>query len=169
MEPKIARDITAERLKRVINGYSDTPGLGGGFRFCTLGEPMLEADARFHPDVKWRDLAHHLWFTETGAPISREEANAELGEASSVVRETPHAAPLIGVSADGRAVYLLYNGILGDRRPAGGNVLTAKLLATLPPHDGPRTVYAEACTLRAATLSRERILFKQIPYQVRQQ
>src|ERR1017187_8028915 len=37
MEERISREITAGRLKRVINGYGDTPGLGGGFRYCTLG------------------------------------------------------------------------------------------------------------------------------------
>lgn len=31
MEQKISREITAERLKRVIHGYGDTPGFGGGF------------------------------------------------------------------------------------------------------------------------------------------
>ena len=34
---------------------------------------------------------------------------------------------------EGTAYVLLYNGILGDRRPAGGNVLTANVLAPLPP------------------------------------
>ena len=169
MEPKIARGITAERLRRVIAGYGEKPGLGGGFRFCTLGEPLLNEDGHLRAEVKWRDLAHHVWFTETGTPRTATEADGG-STAATVVRETPETGTaLIGVFSDGRAVYLLYNGILGDRRPAGGNVLTPEVLATLAPHDGPRVVYGEACTLRATTLSRERIVFKQIPYQVRQQ
>ena len=51
---------------------------------------------------------------------------------------------------NGQAVYLLYNGVLGDRRPAGGNVLTGAVSARLPPHPagrGPRVVYGEACRL----------------------
>jgi adenine-specific DNA-methyltransferase len=32
---------------------------------------------------------------------------------------------------EGRAFYLLFNGILGDRRPAGGNVLTSAVLDAL--------------------------------------
>ena len=42
MEPAIARDITAERARRAVEGYTNAggghvPGLGGGFRFCELG------------------------------------------------------------------------------------------------------------------------------------
>jgi site-specific DNA-methyltransferase (adenine-specific)/adenine-specific DNA-methyltransferase len=171
LEPKIARDITAERLRRVIAGHGDTPGLGGGFRFCTLGEPLFNEDGHLRVDVTWRDLAHHVWFTETGTPISRAEATPE---AEPALRDSPAgpsrpASPLVGVAADGRAVHLLFNGILGDRRPTGGNVLTAEILAGLAPHDGPRVVYGEACTVRDATLARARVVFRQIPYQVRQQ
>src|SRR3546814_20534402 len=38
--------------------------------------------------------------------------------------------PLLGIH-DGRAYALLYNGILGDKRPDGGNVLTRATLALL--------------------------------------
>jgi adenine-specific DNA-methyltransferase len=47
MESKIARDITAERVKRLAQGYTNAKGqkvegLGGGFRFCELGEPLFD-------------------------------------------------------------------------------------------------------------------------------
>ncbi|MCC2672408.1 MAG: Site-specific DNA-methyltransferase (adenine-specific), partial [Armatimonadetes bacterium] len=51
LEPEICREITAERLRRVIQGYSHTErsgmeqqveGLGGGFRYCMLGSPAEE-------------------------------------------------------------------------------------------------------------------------------
>jgi adenine-specific DNA-methyltransferase len=67
----------------------------------------------------------------------------------------------------GTAIYLLFNGVLGDRRPQTGNVLTAETLAALPKHDGPRVVYGEGCRLGPERLRRERIQFKQIPYQVK--
>jgi len=50
-----ARTITAERMKRVIGGYDSTApdgsqrheyGLGGGFRYCTLGRPSSERTAQ---------------------------------------------------------------------------------------------------------------------------
>ena len=63
-------------------------------------------------------------------------------------------------------MYLLFNGILGDRRPRGGNILTQAVLDQLPPHDGPKVVYAAATRLGAATLQREGIVFKQTPYAI---
>ena len=81
---------------------------------------------------------------------------------------------------DGRAYALLYNGILGDRRPAGGNVLTRTTLARIRSEVAqlypalavehakyPLTVYGEQSRLTPATLTRERIDFKQTPYDVR--
>lgn len=74
-------------------------------------------------------------------------------------------SPLLGIH-NGTAYYLLYNGVLGDRRPQGGNVLTHAVLEMLPPHDGPKVIYGETTRLGAAALERERIVFKQIPYDV---
>jgi adenine-specific DNA-methyltransferase len=75
-------------------------------------------------------------------------------------------SPLIG-TCKGTAYYLLFNGILGDRRADGGNVLTGKVLERLPAHDGPKVVYGEGCRLGAARLKRENIVFKQVPYEVK--
>lgn len=73
--------------------------------------------------------------------------------------------PLLGVQ-EGRAYYLLYNGILGDKRSEGGNVLTHRLLRQLPPHDGPRTIYGEVSLIEEPDLRREGITFKKIPYEI---
>src|SRR3546814_10007925 len=83
--------------------------------------------------------------------------------------------PLLGIHDD-RAYALLYNGILGDKRPDGGNVLTRATLALLlaaiarkhprfaretPGY--PLTVYGEQSRLTPATLARERVEFQQTP------
>ena len=39
-KPEIAAGVAAERLKRVIEGYGQTEGLAGGFRYFRLGEPV---------------------------------------------------------------------------------------------------------------------------------
>jgi len=65
------------------------------------------------------------------------------------------------------AVYLLYNGILGDRSVNGGNILTTKTLALLPRHDGPKVVYAAGSRLSNQRLKRENITFKQSPYAIK--
>jgi hypothetical protein len=68
---------------------------------------------------------------------------------------------------NGTAIYLLFNGVLGDRTVNGGNVLTTNVLASLPKHKGPKVVYGEASRLGNERLKREGIVFKQIPYEVK--
>ena len=72
------------------------------------------------------------------------------------------------------AYYLLFNGILGDKRPASGNVLTSAVLDALlelharTPHpEAPLVVYGEACRLGEARLALARVTFKHIPYDVK--
>jgi site-specific DNA-methyltransferase (adenine-specific)/adenine-specific DNA-methyltransferase len=158
MEPKIARDITAERLRRVIAGYGDTPGLGGGFRYCTLGEPLFDGRGQIAGAVKFTDLAHHVFFTETGEPLP-------ASPKSKVQRPTSKSA-LLGIH-NGRAIYLLFNGIMDDKSPRGGNVLTNEVLKLLPPHAGPRVIYGTACRLSANRLKRVGVTFRQIPYEIK--
>ena len=79
-------------------------------------------------------------------------------------------SPLLDVHR-GRAIYLLYNGVLGDKRPQGGNVITNRVLADLPPHPaghGPRVIYGEACRLSDATLGREKLTFRHVSYALRE-
>jgi len=50
-------------------------------------------------------------------------------------------------------------------------VLTRAVLAGLPAHpdgSGPRVVYGEACRLGDATLKREGISFRQVPYALKE-
>ena len=126
-------------------------GLGGGFRYCTLGEPLFDENGQIRASVQFPDLAAHVFFTETGAPIPKRATGR---------------SPLIGVH-DGSAVYLLFNGVLGDKTPRGGNVLTHAIAQALPDHDGPRIVYGEACRLSAASLKQYRITFRQVPFELK--
>jgi adenine-specific DNA-methyltransferase len=151
MEPDIAQNITAERLRRVIEGYGNTEGLGGGFSFCTLGPTLFDADGRIRAEVTFDELARHVFFVETGEPLPK-QANGK--------------SPLLGVSR-GTAVYLLYNGILKDKSPNGGNALTRALLSNLPPHDGPKVIYGTSCRVGPERLRSENIAFKQIPYAIK--
>ena len=92
---------------------------------------------------------------------------ASASSAPSAVKSTTGgASPLLGIHR-GVAYYLLYNGILGDRRPAGGNVLTRSVLAELPAFAGPKVIYGESCRLSAETLAAARVTFKQIPYDLK--
>ena len=152
MDSKISQEITAERLKRVCLGYKNiksekVDGISGGFRYCKLDEPLFDEYGNIKENVKFNDLAHHVYFSETGTPLPK---NPRKG------------TPLIGIH-DGIAYYLLFNGIMGDKTVSGGNVLTSKILEKLPAHKGPKIIYGEGVRLSTERLRREEIVFKQLP------
>ena len=71
---------------------------------------------------------------------------------------------------NGTAYYLLFNGILGDKRPGGGNVLSGAVLRMIDrrfSHDGPKVIYGESCRLGSARLESACVVFKHIPYDVK--
>lgn len=159
IDEDIARRKTAVRLRKAIDGYETqrgakthrVNGLSGGFRFCRIGPPLFDAAGQIGPEVKFDDLAAHIFFAETGQPLDESVSSA---------------TSLLGIH-HGVAIYLLFNGILGDVRPSSGNVLTPKVLSSLPAHDGPKIIYGEASVMTASRLTKSQITFKQIPYQIR--
>ena len=150
----VARDKTCERVRKAVEGFVPLAGksrthvaaLGGGFQFCRLSaQPLFDADGQIRRDVSFAQLAEFVWFAETGRGYT--------GSADS---------PLLG-EHEGRAVYLLYNGILKDKSAAGGNVLTGPVFDALPHFAGPKVIYAAASRM-GARAAREGIVFKQTPY-----
>ncbi len=161
IDNNIAQNITAERLKRAAQGYTykdqkgsekQEAGLGGGFRFCELGATLFDGDGQIREEVKYNDLAQHVYFIETGQPLPQ---NAKKH------------FPLLGVSND-TAVYLLYNGILKDKSVHGGNVLTNEVLQSLPEHTGAKVIYGNGSRIGANRLRELGITFKQIPYEIKE-
>lgn len=156
MDQEIVKKITAERLRRVVQGYK-TPkgeqveGLGGGFRFCELGEPLFDENGKIRSSVNFSELARHVYFTETGEPLPKDR-----------VGKSPFLGDFHGVG-----IYLLYNGILGDKSAAGGNILTRQVLAGLPPFRGQKIVYCAGNLIGKERLETERILVRQTPYEIR--
>ena len=72
IDAKLASTVTAKRVKRVAEGYTNTKGkkfedIGGGFRYVQLGEPLFDAAGKIRNTVRFRDLARHVFFTETGS------------------------------------------------------------------------------------------------------
>lgn len=148
---------TLPRLKNVVNGKDNTGvskqfsiPMENGFCYCELGETLFDEVGNIRKEVTFNELAHHVFFIETGQP-------------------KPYSAeksPLLGVAND-TAVYLLFNGILGDKSSNGGNVLTRSVLANLPQFNGQKVIYGEGCLIGQERLKQANIVFKQIPYQVR--
>lgn len=147
------------RLKKVIDGELggiseavDWKG-GGDFAFYRLGAEVFAPDGTIAPGIKFAPLAAHIWFAETGTSIA--------GDATK---------PFLGAHY-GTGIALLYNGILGDKSVAGGNVLTRTTLVIIRDaagdFDGPLIVYGEASRIGPEALKREGITFKQTPYDVK--
>lgn len=156
MKKAIAEKITSERVRRVAEGYVNSKGesiegLGGGFRYCELGATLCDEWGNIRESVTFADLARHVYLSETGEPLPRDRVPK---------------SPILGVHR-GVGIYLLYNGILGDRSAKGGNVLTRKILAGLPAHEGPRVIYCAGCLLGTERLQEERITIRQTPLEVK--
>ena len=121
--PHLQKVIAGEQggISKAVNWQG-----GGGFRYFKLGEPVFLPDGGINPAIRFDTLAGYVWYLETGVPTLKRTWDS----------------PLLGIH-EGTASYLLYNGILGDRRPQGGNVLTRSTLSQLPPHPGPKVIYGE--------------------------
>ncbi|MGD9562846.1 MAG: site-specific DNA-methyltransferase [Pyrinomonadaceae bacterium] len=179
MDPKIAKDVTAERVRRVAEGYTKAngekvAGLGGGFQYCRLSaEPLFDAAGAIRKDVTFAQLAEFVWFMETGSGRSEREAIATrfrdgLVEKNPVATAPGSDSPLLGLYKD-RAVFLLFNGILKDRSDIGGNVLNGRTLeyinALLPKgFEGERVIYAARSRFDKSKLAKMNFTFHQLPY-----
>jgi adenine-specific DNA-methyltransferase len=157
------------RLKKVIDG--EQGGIskslnwqgGGGFTFYDLGETIFDKEGSISRKIDFKSLAFHVWFSQTKTALVNYKKSALLG----VFNNT--------------AYYLLYNGILGDKRVSGGNVLTSKTLERLPQCDADaslslkgenngsikKVIYGQACRLGLDRLRQENIIFKQTPYDIK--
>ena len=154
---------------------------GGGFRFMRLGAPVFDAAGRIHPDVRFCTLAAFVWQQETGTAFDTQAAKPGtpyLGTHytfdSNLPSQDVQQGPISLKKNPQFAVYLLFNGILGDKRPASGNVLTQAVLdallalhATTPEPTIPLLVFGEACRLGDARLKQANVTFKHIPYDVK--
>lgn len=143
------------RMKAVIDG--EQGGIskainwngGGGYTFYDLGETIFDENGNINKQVDFKTLASHVWFTETKTPLANYEKS-----------------PLLGIH-NGVAYYLLFNGILGDKKPDGGNVLTQKVLDSLPVYEGKKIIYGEATRMNSEKLKTNNIVFKQTPYEIK--
>lgn len=138
-----AESITAERVKRVIDGYGEgknaVEGTGGGFRFCELGEPLL-IDGNLNETVGEEKIREYVWFTETKRPWPREENG------------NPY---YLGKQAQ-TAYYFYY-----EREQV--TTLDYDFLSTLPRDAEGFFIYADLCVIPPEELSANHITFKKIP------
>ena len=138
-----ADSITAERVKRVIQGYGEgkkaVEGTGGSFSFYDLGKPLLIGDC-LNESVGPEKIREYVWFMETQAPYA------------SATRENPY---YLGTCND-TGYYFYYE-------PEQVTVLDYPFLSTITEKSGNTVIYADRCSIGADKLAQMGIVFKKIP------
>ncbi|HJH62714.1 MAG TPA: site-specific DNA-methyltransferase [Firmicutes bacterium] len=138
-----ADDITAERVKRVIQGYGEgkkaVEGTGGSFSFYDLGEPLLIGEC-LNESVGTEKIREYIWFMETKAPYAP------------AAGENPY---YLGTCND-TGYYFYYE-------PEQVTVLDYRFLSTVTEKSGSTVIYADRCSIGADKLAQIGIVFKKIP------
>lgn len=138
-----ADSITAERVKRVIDGYGTgkqaVEGTGGSFSYYELGDTLME-NGNLNKNISIDKIREYVYFTETKThPIPiRDEEPCFMGE---------HF---------GTAYYFYY-----DKENI--TTLSRTFLHTVKTKAENYVIYADLCTLSNAELEKYHITFKKIP------
>lgn len=135
-----AESITAERVKRVINGYGNKEGTGGSFDYYELGEPLFLDDGNLNETVGIEKIRNYIWYSETSFPPPLEG----LGEVA-----------FLGVCND-TAYYFHY---LKDEI----TTLNHDFLSGVKTKAEQYVIYADNCVLTKAFMTKHHIIFKKIP------
>lgn len=138
-----ADSITAERVKRVIQGYGEdkkaVPGTGGSFSYYELGKPLMNGD-NLNEEVGLDKIREYIWYTETKADF----------------REPNTDKPYYLGSSKHTAYYFFY-------KPDKVCVLNHEFLSTITVKQDNYVIYADRCAISAEDLQKFGIIFKKIP------
>lgn len=147
-----AETITAERVRRVMNGYGEgkkaVGGLGGGFDYYTVDAPLFIDGHNLNEEVGAEAIRHYVAYTE-GIP-----SQAQLTQDNTI---SPYA---LGVHND--ALYVFYY----EREritTLGVEFLNTLNLTELKPRPSGYIVYADKCAVNDEFLLQHGIVFKRIP------
>ena len=146
LEKNIANKVTAPRLSKVINGYEGAlfpHGTGQEFQYLNLNGELYDRAGSVNPEAKYEDMAAYIYFTETKNYL----------DISSI------KSPFIG--AQGGTNYFLLFGEIGK------NILDEKNLSTLNSYQGNKVIYADKCLLDEEFMTKNGIIFKQVPYELK--
>lgn len=139
-----ADSITAERVKRVIDGYGSgknaVVGTDGSFTFYDLGEPLLLPNGNLNENVSGDKIREYVYYMETKESMA------------GVTNGNPY---FMGNSRD-TAYYFFY-----ERDTI--TTLDHEFLATIPERADSYIIYADLCTIPAEELAKYNITFKKIP------
>lgn len=138
-----ADTITAERVKRVINGYGEgkktVDGTGGNFSYYELGEPLL-VDDKLNNAVSTEKIREYIYYMETKQALPEAAAEEPM---------------LLGVH-HGAAYYFNYE-------KDASTTLNAAFLKSIKTQAEAYVIYADTCVLSENKLQQFHITFKKIP------
>lgn len=138
-----ADDITAERVKRVIDGYGEgksVEGTGGDFSYYELGQPMFIENDYLNEELPLPEIHRYIWYTETARPFDESP------------KEHPH---LLGVN-DNSSYYFFYE-------KDSLTTLNHEFLQTIEQKSDTYVIYADNCVLPKEFMAKNNIIFKKIP------
>ena len=137
-----AETITAERVKRVINGYGEwtkkTEGTGGWFSYYTVGERLFDDEENLNEAIDIETIKEYIRYTETKTSYIPQKTSYFLW----THKKTDY--------------YFYYE-------TNKATTLDLAFLDTLPPTTEYRLIYADVCHLSKEFLTKHKILFKKIP------
>ena len=153
-----AGNITAERVRRVIDGVPDAKdealrnGLGGSFTYCTLGDP-IDAEQMLSGESfpSYSDLAGHLLFTAVGKSVR------------AGIVQPPDGEPF---HADGDTDYYLLYRPDPDWLCGNDAMFTTTMAQRIAENGSAAVVFAAGKYMSQRDLTPHRITFCQLPYEL---
>lgn len=140
-----ADSITAERVKRVIDGYGESKkaveGTGGNFSYYKLGPVLLLPDGNLNEEVGPQKIREYVYYMETKESLPTEQ---------------PEDEPYFMGLCRNTAYYFYY-----ERESV--TTLDHAFLATIQTKAEGYTIYADLCAIPQETLRKHNITFKKIP------
>ncbi|HLS12515.1 MAG TPA: site-specific DNA-methyltransferase [Flavobacteriaceae bacterium] len=142
-----ANDITAERVKRVANGYGTgnktVEGTNGSFDFYELGKPLFDENDNLNEEVGLEKIQEYIWFSETRTPAS-------------FIEQCSQAEPYLLGKKEDTAYYFIYE---KERL----TTLDYDALKHIKTKAEQYVIYADNCLLPRSFMSKHNIVFKKIP------
>lgn len=136
-----AETITAERVRRVMSGYSDQSGLGGSFDYYELGERLFNNDGNLNELVSEDQIREYIYFSETRQHLTRPKTEGVY---------------LLDDWND-TSYYFYY-------QKEAATTLSFDTLRKIVDHKAEQyIIYADICTISDADLEKRHIIFKKIP------
>ena len=140
-----ADSITAERVKRVIDGYGEgkkaVEGTGGNFSYYELGPVLLLPDGNLNEEVGTQKIREYVYYMETKETLPAEQPTDE---------------PYFMGLCRNTAYYFYYE-------QKSVTTLDYAFLSTIQTKAEGYTIYADLCAIPQETLRKHNITFKKIP------